>query len=169
VREFSGRVLVLDREGGGAMFRVELPVARVASMNEPSKAGKAAPNVTANILFVEDDALVADLLSRQLALAGYRSSIELDARRALETIVSLGDSFDLIYCDLMMKGFTGMDLAETLETRAPAQMKKIVFMTGGAFTPRARVFREGHADQCVDKPFDIVAETARRLASEARS
>jgi hypothetical protein len=41
---------------------------------------------------------------------------------------------------------------------------RVVFMTGGAFTPRARDFRSAHADQCVDKPFDIVAETARRLA-----
>lgn len=163
VRDFSGRVIVSDRRGGGAVFRVELPAATVSSMPHPSGEQRGAARTTANILLVEDDALVADLLSRQLALSGYRSSIELDPLRALETIVSLGDSFDLIYCDLMMKGLSGMELAEALSSRAPSQLRKIVFMTGGAFTPRARAFCESHADQCVDKPFDILAETARRL------
>ena len=36
-------------------------------------------------------------------------------------------------------------------------------MTGGAFSPRAREFVAQHADRTVDKPFDIVAETLRRL------
>jgi hypothetical protein len=30
--------------------------------------------------------------------------------------------------------------------------------------PRGREFRSAHAERCVDKPFDVVRETARRLA-----
>jgi CheY-like chemotaxis protein len=70
---------------------------------------------------------------------------------------------DLIYCDLMMTGMTGMDLAQVLATEAPEIARKMVFMTGGAFSPRAREFVARHADRTVDKPFDIVAETIRRL------
>ena len=56
-----------------------------------------------------------------------------------------------------------LELADALETRAPAQFRKLVFMTGGAFTPVAGAFRERHATQCVEKPFDILSETSRRL------
>ena len=58
---------------------------------------------------------------------------------------------------------TGMDLAQVLATEAPEIARKMVFMTGGAFLPRAREFVAQHADRTVDKPFDIVAETLRRL------
>jgi hypothetical protein len=61
-----------------------------------------------------------------------------------------------------------MDLAAALSTRAPSQLGRVVFMTGGAFTSRARDFRSAHAEQCVDKPFDILAETARRLERRRR-
>jgi len=66
--------------------------------------------------------------------------------------------------DLMMAGTTGMDLADLLEARAPDRLARTVFMTGGAFTPRAADFVSAHSDRCVEKPFDVVAETRRRLA-----
>jgi hypothetical protein len=56
-----------------------------------------------------------------------------------------------------------MDLAQVLAVEAPDVDRKMVFMTGGAFAPRAREFVVQHADRTVDKPFDIVAETLRRL------
>jgi CheY-like chemotaxis protein len=90
-------------------------------------------------------------------------AVESTAAGAIETLASIGDGVDLVFCDLMMKGMSGMDLREALAARAPAQVAKVVFMTGGAFTPRARAFRERHADQCVDKPFNVVEEASRRL------
>ena len=63
----------------------------------------------------------------------------------------------------MMTGMTGMDLAQALAVEAPDISRKMVFMTGGAFLPRAREFVARHSDRTVDKPFDIVAETQRRL------
>jgi len=81
-------------------------------------------------------------------------------------MLTAGDpQYDLVYCDLMMKGTSGMDLAAALAMLAPSKLDRLVFMTGGAFTGAARDFRAVHDQQCVDKPFDIVAETARRLAS----
>ena len=70
---------------------------------------------------------------------------------------------DLVYCDLMMRGMTGMDVAEALAARAPAELAKVVFTTGGAFTPRAQAFRDKRPEQVLEKPFDVLAETARRL------
>ena len=106
--------------------------------------------------------MVGRALSLQLRTAGYRVTVIPDGETARDTLRSL-DDVDLIYCDLMMTGMTGMDLAQALAVEAPDVSRKMVFMTGGAFSPRAREFVAQHADRTVDKPFDIVAETLRRL------
>jgi CheY-like chemotaxis protein len=115
------------------------------------------------VILVDDDPVVANTLSAQLAAAGYRVAVESTAAGLIETLVSGGDGIDLVFCDLMLTGMSGMDLRDALAARAPSQVAKVVFMTGGAFTPRARAFRERHADQCVDKPFDVVEEASRRI------
>ncbi len=167
VRDFSGTISVRDRAGGGAVFRVELPVATLSGVAEAGSRSAPAPApaaVSGHVLIIEDEWLVADLIARQLDQAGYRTSVELDPRRAIEVLATSGDAYDLVYCDLMMKATSGMDVAEALSVRAPAQLRKIVFMTGGAFTPRAVAFRTRHQAQFVDKPFDVPGETARRLS-----
>jgi CheY-like chemotaxis protein len=81
-------------------------------------------------------------------------------------LLSRDAAYDVIYCDLMMKGSTGMDFAEQVDARSPELRARVVFMTGGAFTPRAAAFVEENPECCVDKPFDIVEDVARRLSRE---
>ncbi|HLF93292.1 MAG TPA: response regulator, partial [Planctomycetota bacterium] len=155
-----------DRPGGGALFRVVLPAFREAGAAE-APAGQEPPGtfgpIAGRVLVIDDDPAVAQVLCAQLSAAGYHATVEEEAGRALETLAVGGAGIDLVFCDLMMKGMTGMDLADALASRAPDQLAKVVFMTGGAFTPRARAFRERHAGQCVEKPFDVLAEVSRRL------
>jgi PAS domain S-box-containing protein len=166
VRGFSGDVTVGDRPGGGALFRVVIPAMSEASatvaVSERVDSVSTA-RLSGSVLVIEDEPLVAQMLCQQLLAAGYRANTEDDAERALDHLARDDANVDLVYCDLMMKGMTGMDLAEELETRNPAARAKMVFMTGGAFTPRARAFLDGNAGQVVEKPFDVVAETDRRL------
>ena len=61
----------------------------------------------------------------------------------------------MILCDLMMPELTGMDLHAELEKIAPDQASRMVFMTGGAFTPRAREFLERVPNARVEKPIDF--------------
>jgi len=163
VRGLSGDVTVSDRPGGGAVFRVTVPATSSAAVvPRVPVAPPAADPVGRHIVLVEDDAMVGRALSLQLRAAGHRVTVIPDGQTARDTLRSLGD-IDLIYCDLMMTGMTGMDLAQALAVEAPDVNRKMVFMTGGAFSPRAREFVAQHADRTVDKPFDIVAETRRRL------
>lgn len=166
VNGWGGTVSVDERPGGGARFRVVLPAAPTGEVQAPAEpeAAKSAASPGRRLLIIDDEPAVASVLGSQLARAGYDVTLESDAERALARLLSAPDGIDLVYCDLMMKGMSGMDLAEALAARAPHTLHRVVFMTGGAFTPRARDFRSAYAGQCVDKPFDIVAETARRLA-----
>jgi len=164
VRGWSGDVSVDDRPGGGARFRVELPAVREV-VAPAAVVPAASTHRSAQILIVDDEPLVAKMLGLLLEKAGHRVTIETDSPRAIDMLTAGDPQYELVYCDLMMKGTSGMDLAAALARLAPSTLDRVVFMTGGAFTGAARDFRAVHDQQCVDKPFDIVAETARRLAS----
>ena len=166
VTAWSGTVTVDDRPGGGARFRVMLPIVRdIAAPPLPAVVVPApvATHFRGHVMVVDDEPPVANLLRLQLEAAGYRVTLETQPERAIERLTSVSDGIDLVYCDLMMKGMSGMDLADALSTHAPSQLDRVVFMTGGAFTSRARDFRDARAACCVDKPFDVVTETACRL------
>ena len=55
----------------------------------------------------------------------------------------------------MMPGMTGMDLYAELNRTAPDQAQRVVFMTGGAFTPRALSFLQEVANPKLSKPLDL--------------
>ena len=63
--------------------------------------------------------------------------------------------FDLILCDLMMPEMTGMDFYAALASRSESLARRVVFMTGGAFTPTAREFLDRVDNPRLDKPVDI--------------
>jgi CheY-like chemotaxis protein len=73
------------------------------------------------------------------------------AEEALATIVA-GERFDVIFCDLMMPSMSGMDLHAAIAEKAPAMLGRMVFMTGGAFTDRARAFLDRVTNLKLDKP-----------------
>ena len=169
VRDFGGEITVGDSASGGAIFRVVLPGAR-SSRSPPRKGSDAAPQteptLAAEILVIDDDELVARSLANSLRRAGHQVTVAHDGAGGLELLLS-DRIFDLVFCDLMMRGMTGVDLAQLLEGRAPHKLERIVFMTGGAFTAQARAYMQSHAGITVHKPFDVVAEASARLQTFA--
>ena len=78
------------------------------------------------------------------------------AREVLAKIEQ-GERYDVILTDLMMPEISGMDLHTMLANVAPDQVAKMVFMTGGAFTNRAREFFDRVSNPTIEKPFDKAA------------
>ena len=76
-------------------------------------------------------------------------------REALE-LLAKDDRYDVILCDLMMPDMTGMDVWEQLRREGNRVADKVVFVTGGAFTPRAREFLDSVANIHIEKPFDMM-------------
>jgi len=99
---------------------------------------------------------------------GYRASACSSGAAGLRRVLESED-IDLVFCDLMMKGVSGMELHAQLLEQDPALLHKIVFMTGGACSPSARQFVLDHPAVVVEKPFDLIAETDRRLAPVSSS
>ncbi len=74
-----------------------------------------------------------------------------EAQGALEAIRH-GGTFDLMLCDLMMPSMNGMEFFGKLGALSPALAARVVFVTGGAFTPEAARFVA--ARRHLDKPVE---------------
>jgi CheY-like chemotaxis protein len=129
-------------------------------------AGASAP--MHRILVVEDEDAVAAGL-RLLLEQEYHVDVAHTGQEALAKLSS-GAAFDAVLCDLMMPGMSGIELFHVLASTSPGVEEKLVFMTGGAFTPEAEAFLEEVTNPRVEKPFDFASVDAllRRAATRAR-
>jgi len=82
----------------------------------------------------------------------YDVTLAVSGSEAIE-MFGAGRRFDVVLCDLMMPGATGIDVHAYLEANAPSQASRTVFMTGGAFTDAAQQFLLRPAIRWIEKPF----------------
>jgi two-component system, NtrC family, sensor kinase len=94
----------------------------------------------------------------------YQTQVATSGREGLDLLLG-GTPFDVILCDLMMRDVTGMDVHAELKKRAPGLEQRLVLMTGGAFTPRARQFLAEVPNARYEKPFDLTEAVATALAA----
>ena len=156
VTALGGEIFVESMEGQGTTFRVVLPAAAGSPAAKPLAAAspRLAPGRRARILVVDDEAPMCELLRH--ALAPHEVVTETDGAAALERLRA-GERFDLIFCDVMMPQMTGQVFYERLRELAPAIADRVIFMTGGAFTPGTREFLQRVANPRLEKPFDLPA------------
>jgi PAS domain S-box-containing protein len=150
----GGEISVDSDTGRGSTFRVTLPP--VALEAPGLSVVRAAPDAEApggRMLIVDDEPMILGALRRSFA-ADYQVTCVADGRRAMDRLRA-GERYDVILCDLMMPELTGMDLFAELTKLAPQQAERVVFVTGGAFTPRAREFLEKIPNARVEKPIDF--------------
>lgn len=154
VTGLGGEIQVESEVGKGTTFRVVLPAARSAEWVERAlvqTATRAARR--ARILVVDDEPIVASVIRRAL-LKEHDVVTAVAAAEALDRIRA-GESFEVILCDLMMPQMTGMELHAELRNVDPGYADRMIFLTGGAFTPAARAFLDEVPNQRVEKPFDV--------------
>ena len=152
VTGMGGQISVVSEEARGTTFRVVLPGAP-AVQREPAPAA-APPNETiarGAVLVVDDEPSIGLVLRR--ALREHEVVAVTRATEALE-ILGSGKHFDVILSDLMMPEMSGMDFHDELARRSPDAAERVVFMSGGAFTPAANAFLDRITNLRIDKPFD---------------
>jgi PAS domain S-box-containing protein len=153
VTSLGGTLSVRSQVGKGTVFRVVLPVARAETGASPAHRPRSRPTARGRILVIDDEKDLLDV-TRDGLIGLHDVMTTPDARQALEWI-SAGDRFDLVLCDMMMPLMTGMEFYTRLHAQVPEQANRVVFMTGGAFTPRAREFLARLPNLRLEKPFDV--------------
>ncbi|QDG53175.1 PAS domain S-box protein [Persicimonas caeni] len=151
VEAHDGEIEFESKPGKGTTARIKLPHADTP--HNTAKPVSSAPNETrARILLIDDEPLIGRSLSRTLR-PDHDVEVETSAAKALARLQA-GERFDVILCDLMMPDMTGMDFFEQLAETSPDLADEILFLTGGAFTPRAVQFLNRCSNHVLEKPID---------------
>ncbi|MCA9610605.1 MAG: PAS domain-containing protein [Myxococcales bacterium] len=170
VTSAGGTIQVKSSEiGVGTTFRVELPgVAATTPAKRRTEGSTTAPPARrGRVLVVDDEPRLSTTL--RLALSdGADVEVADGGAAALSILEQEGAAFDLVLCDLMMPDVSGMEVYERIQARRPDLAARFVFMTGGAFTDRARDFLKTSGMPRIEKPFalaDVERILAERLAT----
>jgi PAS domain S-box-containing protein len=153
VHGFGGTIDVRSTVDQGTVVCVTLPPARLDAVPAaPPEQRAVPPGRRGRILVVDDEPLVGGALRRVLEREHEAVAVT-TGREALERLAR--ERFDLVLCDLMMPEMTGMDFYAEVGRRFPDLAPRVVFLTGGAFTPRAREFLDRVPNERLEKPVDV--------------
>ncbi|MBL9015456.1 MAG: response regulator [Myxococcales bacterium] len=166
VRSLGGEIGFTSAPGAGSVFRIALPPsAQPARAVEPPPPAVETPLRRSRVLIVDDEAVFANALRRLLSRDRHDITIVTAGHDALAR-AQAAETFDVILCDLMMPAMSGMELHAQLAACAPDLAARMIFLTGGAFSPAAKQFLAGVPNAWFDKPCDLDAlrSAIRRVA-----
>jgi len=128
VKQSGGHIKLYSEEGQGTTFKIYLPRADSDRNEAASDIAPQAPVGNEVILVVEDDEIVRQSVTAQLASLGYKTITASTAAEALALIDS-GVAFDLLFTDLVMPGpMGGNELATEAAKRRDSL--KVLFTSG---------------------------------------
>ena len=165
VTSLGGEISVVSRPGE-TEFRVRLRAA-TSAVSDVSPIAVASPPARSlsrlRILIADDEPAIVSLMRG--FLGAHHIDVASSGREAI-TALSTTD-YDVAFCDLLMPDLTGMDVFAHLSAHHPDRTGCLVFMTGGAFTDRAKQFLATVPNEVMKKPFSL-QELERIVAARAR-
>ena len=121
VEQLGGRISVVSQPDEGTRFTLTLKAAAEASRANatPLDAADKAPTQACRVLMVEDDEVVRLIGRNMLEALGHTVVPCSQAQEALDRLAA-GETFDLLFTDLMMPGgMDGLELAATVKRLSP--------------------------------------------------
>lgn len=182
VAAIGGQIAIDSEVGEGTTVRITLPPSAEATTSRApvvpaAEAARPAPAIPSTIpalaprprerprriLVIDDDRAVAVAIACELA--EHDVVVAESGCEALE-ILRKDAQFDLVLCDLMMPGVSGIDVYESIRRVEPHLQHRVVLTTGGAFTPQARAFLTSTDVPVLEKPFR--SEQLQRVVAAVR-
>ena len=163
VTSFEGNIALSSTEGVGSNFAVTLRAAGPATAARVPSLPVRAARVDGSALIIDDEPFIGRSLARLLCPAEV--CVVGSAAEALD--MCRQRDFSVILCDVMMPEMDGIAFHEALSLERPELAHRVVFMTGGAFTERAKNFLEAVPNPSLPKPFGHaqLSEAMARIAA----
>lgn len=154
VTALGGSIQAKNHGGGGALLRVELPIATPNARVEPRAQDRRLPSRRARVMVVDDERALAQAVGALLR-AEHDVEIHVEPTGALRMLEEAQETFDMVLCDVLMPRLSGIELYVRIRASRPEYGDRFVFMTGGALDDGARTLIVESAAPLVQKPFDI--------------
>ena len=160
-KQSGGLSILKSVYGEGTTVSLYLPGTTMAAYNvERSQSIAPSAKETAHILLVEDDAMVMEYVSAQLASLGYRVTSARNGDEAMDILKKL-DDVDLLFSDVVMPGrLNGFDLAVEAKKQRPGV--KILLTSGYSQIDKSHANEELGKTSVLNKPYRR-AELAARI------
>ncbi|MFT7518138.1 MAG: PAS domain S-box-containing protein [Kiritimatiellia bacterium] len=165
ITSMGGEIQLQSRLNSGTEVSFSLPEVLAASISPPSDVRHDVGQL--RVLVIDDQPLVTRSVARMVQRLGHSSQACLGGAEALR-LLSHDPSWDVIICDLMMPDVDGPALYELFGQQHPQVQQRFLFMTGGAYTAKARNFLHGAGVLWIEKPF-ASAELQNKLAEVVAS
>ncbi len=115
-------------------------------------------HIRGTVLVVDDEPTIAEVVSRYLERAGYRTRVAADGAQALAEVANQRP--DLVVLDLMLPGIDGLEVMRRLRDQGRDRIATILLTAKGEESDRVVGLRLG-ADDYVVKPFSPAELVAR--------
>jgi PAS domain S-box-containing protein len=153
VQDHGGQIFVRSTPGNGTTFDVELPAAKIDATEAAPTLTVALPGAGERLLVVDDEPVIARVVSEQLRRLGYQVTSVHDPEEALELLAEEPEEFDLVLTDLQMPRMDGVELAARVGRLRPEL--PVVLSTGNRWSIPTSTARAAGIREIVDKPFKI--------------
>ncbi|MEE2690299.1 MAG: response regulator [Pseudomonadota bacterium] len=163
IGQMEGAIVLGERDGKGAVFRIFLPAYVGEETAEEPVAAFAGPvdlTGAGRILVVEDEDAVRNFVVAALEDCGYEVTAVGDGEEALETLEEDGAGFDLIITDVMMPVIDGPTLVKRARTER-ALKSRVIFMSAYAETSVREQLDALEGDGYIQKPFTLKGLAAK--------
>lgn len=168
VRAHDGAIFVRSAPGHGTTFDLYFPADTAAAEVPGAQPLPGARGKGERILYVDDDELVANAMTRLLTRMGYDVEYFADPQAALERFKAEPQGCDAVITDLAMPGLPGTELAAELARIRPGV--PVMLMTGYLDPSRDEAVRRSGVCAVLRKPLspEELGEAVRRALGGGR-
>lgn len=151
INSIGGEIYVESTLGVGSAFSIYLPIQlKITAADEVNKPVlQQAPRK--KIIVIDDEPTLLIIMKR--VLEKHHEVMSYNSRAALEFLVKNSDDVDAIVTDLNMPDVNGIDLYNYVAANIPRLKDRMIFVTGGTYTPAVKEFLASVDNICLTKPF----------------
>lgn len=149
VQQYGGVIEADDEPGGGTRFTVLLPRTSAPSEAPPPPQPHEQPRAR-RVLLIDDDPAVRSAM--ESLIAEHHEVVSVERGADAVALLQRDRRFDAIVCDLMMPGMDGVAVCEAVRALDPTLLRRVILLSGGAFTDRTQSFLDAIEQPVLSKP-----------------
>lgn len=153
IEAHGGKLVQFKTAGGGASFRIALPLGVASGAPQGEEAGEhGTAKSLGRILIVDDEVEIAAILADCLTPLGIDCVIASDGQSALDRLGEM--TFDGIFCDVSMPGMDGITFYNRLNATNPLLARHLIFISGDVLHREWDRLKASVDRPVIEKPFD---------------